>query len=59
MKILAPIAIQTLPQAVTFTLGDNSEIFCTEIAYVDMAIQTQADIINIKGVPVFILPGPP
>ena len=59
MKVLAPIAIQTLTQAVTFTLGDNSEISCKEIAYVDMAIQTQADIINIKNVPVFVLPGPP
>ena len=59
MKLLAPIATQTLTKAATFTLGDNSEISCTEIAYVDMAIYTQEDIINIKGVPVFILPGPP
>ena len=59
MRLLTPIATQTLTTAVTFTLGDNSEVSCTEIAYVDMAIQTQEDIINIKGVPVFILPGPP
>ena len=54
MKLLTPIATQTLITAVTFTLGDNSEVSCTEIAYVDMAIHTHEDIINIKGVPVFI-----
>ena len=59
MKVLAPIATQTLTQAVTFTLGDNSEVSCNEIAYVDMAIRTQADVIIIKNVPVFILPRPP
>ena len=59
MKLLTPIATQTLITAVTFTLGDNSEVSCTEIAYVDMAIHTHEDKINIKGVPVFILHGPP
>ena len=59
MKLLMPIVTQTLTTAVTFTLGDNSEVSCTEIAYVDMVIHTHEDIINIKGVPVFILPGPP
>ena len=59
MQIIAPIAVQTLTQAVPFTLGDNSEVSCNQIAYVDMAIRTQADVINIRNVPVFVLPGPP
>ena len=42
MQIVAPIAVQTLTQAVPFTLGDNSEVSCNQIAYVDMAIRTQA-----------------
>jgi hypothetical protein len=59
MQILAPIAVHTLTQAVLFTLGDNSEVECNQIAYVDMAIRTNADVINIRNVPIFVLPGPP
>ena len=47
MKLLTPIATQTLTTAVTFTLGDNSEVSCTGIAYMDMAIHTHEGIINI------------
>ena len=59
MQIVAPIAVQTLTQDVPFTLGDNSEVLCNQIAYVDMAIRTNAEVINIRNVPVFVLPGPP
>ena len=58
LRLLIPIATQTLTKAVTFTLGDNSEVTCNEIAYIDRDIQTQMDVINIQGVPVFVLPGP-
>ena len=58
LRMLTPIATQTLTTAVTFMLGDNSEVTCKEIAYMDMAIHTELEVINIQGVPVFVLPGP-
>ena len=50
--ILIPIATQKLTKAVKFTLGDNSEAICEEIAYMAMEIQTEIDVINIRVVPV-------
>jgi hypothetical protein len=47
LRLLTPIASQTLTTAVTFTLGDNSEVTCHEIAYIDTAIQMQMDVIDI------------
>ena len=58
LRLLIKIATQKLTRAVKFTLGENSEAKCEEIAYMDMDIQTEIDVINIRGVPVFVLPGP-
>ena len=36
LRLLIPIAKQKLTKAVKFTLGDNSEAVCEEIAYIDI-----------------------
>ena len=52
------MATQRLRQAVRFQLADNSEVLCKQIVYVDFAITTERRPIELRAVPLFVMPGP-
>ena len=60
LQLEMPVATQRLKEAVRFQLADNSEVLCTEIAYMDFAITTEKHLrpIELRAVPLFVLPGP-
>ena len=52
-----PVASQRMKQPVRFQLADNSEVKCNDIAYLDFSIATENSTIELKAVPLFVLPG--
>ena len=56
LQLQAPIEVQTV-EDVVFLLGDSSEVRCNQITVMDFNMQAKYGTIELRSVPVYILPG--